>query len=178
MRTFSNTQSVLFGAAVTLLASLASVMPAQAFDSAEFSCRPSHDYQTNRTVPTTFISSGGDTRPVIRWVKKMGNTSPQQRCDEVSRRLQQAYNNGSLNLIGLGDANGQPAIFSLRETSSGYVTDTMLMTLRHRDDALDMLAYLSDALAGRSVGPMRHSSGQSNPVYKIDLQSAFDSATK
>lgn len=159
-----------------LLGAFSLMLPVQANNKMQFKCSSSYDYVSSRNVPTTLVVSAQQERPIIRWVKAMGHITPQQRCNEVTPRLQTAYNNGSLNLITLGRVNEQPVICSAHQTNNSIQCDTVLMTLRHQDDAEQILHDFASMLGGRSISPIRHlrpsSSSQTyQPAYTIDLSS-------
>jgi hypothetical protein len=96
------------------------------------------------------------------------NLSPQKRCESVSPRFQQAYNNGTLSFLTNSKINGQPVICTAREY--GDSCHTVLMTLRSQDDSFKILNDLKDILNGRSVGPLIHSSGAPKAYIQLDIE--------
>lgn len=67
---------------------------------------------TNRDVPATLARTTRGNIPLIRWVSRdlPPPLTPQQRCEQVSRRFQVYYDNGTLKYITSGEMEGQPAI--------------------------------------------------------------------
>jgi hypothetical protein len=100
---------------------------------------------------------------------------PQQACEEISPRFQQAYDNGTLNFVTNGTMNGQPVIC----TTSGYggTCRTLLMTLRSqdlmtrrsRDSSFALLIALKDQLNARSAGPVYGHSDVLQLYLKVDI---------
>lgn len=159
----------LAGLATTLTLSTVSLVQAQTnSNDIQFTCRAGFDKNTGKEQPTTYLWYQGKKHGVVRWVKAMGSTQPQERCDKVSIRLQEAYNNDSLNFVTNGRMNGQPVICTAREYKGDC--DTLILTLRPNDNPLEVLEGFKEALMGRSMGPISHSSGFPQIYYKIDLQ--------
>ena len=134
----------------------------------QFICSQSFDTQTNRRLPTTFAWTPRGKIALVRWVKNLSDYSGQQRCEKVSPRFQEAYANGTLNWITNGKMNGQPVICTA--SSEGGPCQTLLMTLRPKDNSLAILIDFKDNLNGRASGPIRHSSGTPQVYYKIDIE--------
>ena len=133
----------------------------------QFICSQSFDRQTNRRVPTTFAWTPRGKIATIRWVKNLGGYSGQQRCKAVSPRFQEAYDNGTLNLITNDIRNRKPVICSVREY--GAPCQTVLMTLRPEDNSWKVLNELKEILSGHQVGPIRHSSGTPQVYYEVNV---------
>ncbi|CCQ55903.1 MAG: COP23 domain-containing protein [Crocosphaera sp.] len=94
--------------------------------------------------------------------------TPQKRCEEVSSRFQEAYDNGSLQYIGNGWENNQPVICTAREKGDDCVTT--LMTLRPKDDPIKMTQNMVNLLRGRATGVIRHSATEKSTQYfEIDF---------
>jgi hypothetical protein len=159
----------LAGLITTLAISAVPMVQAQtSSDKIQFTCRSGFDKNTGKEQPTTYLWFQGNKHGVVRWVKALGSTTPQERCNQVSSRLQEAYDNGSLNFVVNGSMNGQAVICTAREYAGNC--DTLILTLRPNDNPLEVLDEFKAALSGRSVGPVRHSSGVPQIYYQIDLQ--------
>jgi hypothetical protein len=163
------TKLALAGLIATLTLSAIPIVQAQTrSDKIQFTCRAGFDKNTGKKQPTTYLWFQGNKHGVVRWVKAMGSTTPQERCNEVSSRLQEALDNGSLNFVTNGRMNNQPVICTAREYKGDC--DTLILTLRDEDKPLEVLEGFKEALMGRSMGPMIHSSGFPQMYYQIDLQ--------
>ena len=148
---------------------ISSLIPkALAESQVQFICSESFDSQSNRRFPTTFAWTPRGKIALVRWVKNLGNYSGQQRCEKVSPRFQEAYANRTLNVLTNGRMNGQPVICTASEY--GGSCHTLLMTLRPGDNSLAILNDFKDNLNGRTIGPIRHSSGTPQVYYQIDIE--------
>ena len=129
------TKLVLAGLIATLTLSAVPIVQAQTRgDQLQFTCRAGFDKNTGKKQPTTYLWFQGNKHGVVRWVKAMGSTTPQERCNQVSSRLQEALDNGSLNLVTNGRMNDKPVICTAREYKGDC--DTLIMTLRDEDNPL------------------------------------------
>ncbi|WP_017721614.1 COP23 domain-containing protein [Kamptonema formosum] len=151
--------------------------PDKSSETVTFICREGFDKVSGQKLPTTYASNARGKIAVVRWetnyFSKSGYT-PKERCEEVSPRLQKAYENGSLLFLAYGTMNGQPAICTSRSDGGGC--DTLLITLRPNDDPMPILQQLGDTLQGRSTGPLRHSSGASQMYIQVDIKEFLESA--
>lgn len=153
---------------LTSVSIASSMLKTEAQTSVQFICGASFDQKESERLPTTFAWTTRGKIAVVRWVKALGSRSPQQRCQQVSPRFQQAYNNGSLKFLTNSTAsNGQDIICATSKYDGSC--ETMLMTLRREDKPLQILNELKDTLNGRSVGPVKHSSGTPQVYYQIDM---------
>jgi len=168
-------QLALVTATTAIAISLLPSASVQAGDDFQFICTLGYDKVTQKKFPTTYLWSQGKKRAIIRWTKTFGAMTPQERCNQVSPRLQEAYNNGSLNIITNGKMNNQPVICTTRAYEGAC--DTLLLTLRPTDNSIQALNELKDALSGRSMGPMRQAGGGTPQIfYQIDLNEAIRNA--
>ncbi|WP_354636112.1 COP23 domain-containing protein [Planktothricoides raciborskii] len=137
----------------------------------EFICREGYDQTADKRLPTTYAFTGGQKRAIIRWSTEYFSGSdwdPKSRCDEVSPRFQTAYENGTLNFITNGTWNNQPAVCTALQ-DGGPCAD-LLITMRPSDDSRQFATELGEVLKGRSTGPMRHSSGNSQVYIQVDIE--------
>lgn len=156
--------------ATLLLATLTclAAIPVQASNNYQFSCTRGFDQK--RTY-TTYVRSQDNKRPIIYWRQTVGGISPQERCQQITPRLQQAHNQGRLNIITNGVMQGQPVVCTTK--AYGGPCDMLLMTAASGNDVLKIVDELKDALSGRSLGPMRHSSATSSVYYQLDLEESL-----
>lgn len=147
---------------------------AQTDTKVEFICKASYDQQTSQSLPTTFVWYQGQKRALIRWEKQLGGKTPLERCTAITKRFQEAYDNGSLSFLTNGTLNNQSVICTAKQYGGNCVT--LLMTLRPQDNSLEILDSLANALSGRGVGPVRHSSATPQRYYEINFQEALNKA--
>ncbi|MCU0534726.1 MAG: COP23 domain-containing protein [Hydrococcus sp. Prado102] len=141
----------------------------------QFICNQSFNKGTGERLPTTFAWTEKGKIAIVRWkTEEFASYSPQRRCDEVSPRFQEAYDNGTLKMITNGRMNGQPVIC----TATAYRGEcqTLLMTLRSTDDSLRVLNSFNDVLSGRSTGPILHNSGSPQVYYQVDIETFLRTA--
>lgn len=160
---------------IGIVVSLITINPVQAGERV-FYCDSGYDKVTDKKLPTTYTFYEGEKRSLIRWTKHLGNYTPQERCDVISPRFQEAYRKDGLSIITNGYMNNQPVICTANENGGDCVT--LLMTLRPTDNSLVILNELKDALLGRSIGPVRHSGSNKPPqvYYQIDIEEALKNA--
>ncbi len=140
----------------------------------EFICNSGFDDIETKRLPTTYAWYNGNKHALIRYTKNLGQYTPQRRCDEISPRFQEAYDNESLIYLTNSIMNNQPVICSAKKYAGECVT--MLLTVSPGDDPIEVLNELTDALYGRRVGPIRESSGTPQIYYRIDLEEALRNA--
>ena len=156
-----------------------STVTAQSSSEVSFICREGHDAQTGKGQYTTYAWTPEGKRAIIRWVKAWHNSgtwTPQTRCETVSKKFQEAYNNGSLQYIANGWQNNQPVICTARQKGGECVTT--LMTLRAEDDPIAVTKDVVELLNGRGTGVIRHSSSDMKiqQYYEIDFQKFLEVA--
>ncbi|MDJ0510897.1 MAG: COP23 domain-containing protein [Crocosphaera sp.] len=156
-----------------------STVTAQKNSGVNFICREGYDAQTGKEQYTTYAWTPEGKRAIIRWVKSWHNSgtwTPQTRCQTVSEKFQEAYNNGSLQYIANGWQNNQPVICTARQKGGDCVTT--LMTLRTEDDPIVVTKDMVELLNGRGTGVIRHSSSDAKlqQYYQIDFQKFLEVA--
>jgi Circadian oscillating protein COP23 len=159
---------LLVAATITVTGLISAIPPTTAQSQVQFTCNQSYELQSDRRFPTTFAWTSRGKVAVIRWVKDLGDHSPQDRCKNVSPRFQQAYDNGTLNLITNSKVKGEPVICTAKEY--GAACEIVLMTLRPEENSLRILNDLKNILDGHQVGPIKHSSGIPQIYYQIDIE--------
>lgn len=141
----------------------------------QFYCGQSYDATANQRFPATKARTTRGQIVLIQWQRvDIPGYSPQRRCREISPRFQQAYNNGTLNLITNARINGKSVICTTKEYGGDCVT--LLMTLQPKDNALQILNDLRDILNLRQIGSLKHSSGIPQVYYQIDLEDLMRNA--
>jgi hypothetical protein len=141
----------------------------------QFICGESFDKSTGRRLPTTFAWTDKGKQALVRWkTEQFPGYPPQRRCNEISPRFEEAYNNGTLGMITNGTMNNQPVICTT--TEEGGTCQNLLMTLRPQDNSLKVLKEFEDILNGRGVGPVVHSSGTPQRFVELNIQKFLDTA--
>jgi hypothetical protein len=133
-------------------------------------CKESYEQEKNQYLPTTFAWTSRGKIAIVRWATnyfKGAGFDPQTRCQQVSQHLQKAYKNGSLKMITNGWMNGQPVICTTTQVNGDCVD--LVMTLRREDNSLAIVQQFNDIFNGRKVGPIKHSGGQPQIYYQINI---------
>jgi Circadian oscillating protein COP23 len=125
-----------------------------------FFCGQSRVATANKIVPTTFAHTKRGNVPVIRWQSMFFSSStvytPQKRCEEVSRRFQKYYAEGTLAYLTAGQMNAQNVICVSDEY--GGPCQGLLLTLEPKDNPQSVLKDLLNA-RNRAGGPLTRSTG-------------------
>jgi Circadian oscillating protein COP23 len=134
--------------------------PSPASSSARFFCGQSRVSAATKTIPTTFAQTKRGNVPVIRWQSTFFSSSnlytPQKRCEEVSRRFQKYYSEGTLAYLTAGQMNAQNVICVSEEY--GGPCQGLLLTLEPKDNPQTVLKDLLSA-RNRAGGPLTRSTG-------------------
>ncbi len=96
---------------------------------------------TNYPQPTTVVRNSDRTTPIIYWRYNHQNVTALDRCQQVSRRFQDFYNEGLLGYLTTGEMDGQPVI-CVAQYEGGECVGILLM-LRHTDDPREVLNQLT-----------------------------------
>ncbi|MGJ5674334.1 MAG: COP23 domain-containing protein [Nostochopsis sp.] len=99
---------------------------------------------------------------MIRWVRSFAPDSrwtPQERCEQVSRKFQENQQNGNLKYIvpGKSSANGLPVLCASRTLSPNIIScsaQQILMTLRQGDNpksVIEQLMEVNNKVSGKPV---------------------------
>lgn len=144
----------------------------------QFTCDKSFDSAKQEYYYTTFAWNENSKKPLVMWQTEDFSGSgftPEKRCQKVSPRFQEAYNQGSLRFIANGTMNDQPVLCTTEEvTGTQPQCETLLITLRHQDDGKKALSQLSEVLLGQANGPVTHNkSDRSNGTIHQYDQTAY-----
>lgn len=146
-------------------------------DKARFICGASYNYQLKKRVPTTLSWSPAGKRALIQWVKQIdSHWTPEKRCQEVSQRMQEASNAGTMQYITNGKMNGQRVICSAMEVNGDC--KNLLMTLRPGDNSLKFINEFKEVFTARAEGIIQHSSGGAQIYLRVDLNEMLRNAAK
>lgn len=130
-------------------------------------CGSHYDEEANVTSPATVHKENDVKAILIIWTEEKF-PNPQERCEELSPRLQDAYNDGTLKYITNGTMDGEPVICSQKEFDGGC--EALLLKLKPEDNALQILNHLKNQLNGIGVGPIKHSSAVPQIFIQLDTE--------
>lgn len=110
-------------------------------------------------VPATVALTKRGPVPVINWRSTLGNGvyTPQVRCDIVSKKFQQFYENGTLNFLTTGRKNRQPVVCVA--LYKGGACNQDLFTLKPGSNPGRTLRQLMAVRTGSS-GPLNESAAR------------------
>jgi hypothetical protein len=137
-----------------LLFSSLSVMSVFATSPVQAGVQPTFSCAQNLGAPTTMVYGPNGAKPFIRWTSSQFSASgwsPERRCMEVSKRLQDAKERNALAFITTGNMNGLPVICTARE--KGGSCDVLLYTLKPGQDPVLTLRSLLNVRSG-VAGPI------------------------
>ena len=125
-------------------------------------------------VPVTFArTQDGRKMPVLYWASKNSFPppwTPVRRCEEVSRRFQINFDNGTLKFINAGTLLKQPVVCGAIRKEDPCTYTTLLFTLKRSSDPKSVLTNLLDR---RELGIRNLSVVTSTPVdSSVESQSA------
>jgi hypothetical protein len=135
--------NTLLSAPVVRVIAFGTTLPtiAIAFGAATFISQPSKAQSTtffcgtSNGIPATLARTPRGEVPMILWnsstIGESGD-APQERCEEVSKRLQTYYNSGKLKYITTGKRNDQLVVCVAQE-ENGSCTDEPLFPLNSND---------------------------------------------
>ena len=160
----------IVGLTAAIAFSLIPSSQAKALEKRSFKCEKT----TKQDSPKTFTFYKGQKRTVIRWSGPLGEKNPQERCEQATVRIQQAYDNDTIKIITNGIMKKQPVICTADDYGGDCVN--LLITLNPQEDSLKVLNQLKEALLGKQKGPVIHTSDTPQIYYEIDLEKAIENA--
>ncbi|MBD2212780.1 hypothetical protein H6G27_23325 [Nostoc linckia FACHB-104] len=147
-------------------------------DKVTFYCREIFDKASGEKIPATvaWVPERKGHISLIGWKSQVfpRNFSPQKRCELVTQKFQQFYDNGGLNYLTHGINNGYPVICSIPNQGETCNGTNQLFTIRPGSNPTIVLQRLIDTLVGGGGdGILYQNSGQQ--VY-IDMKEYFKQA--
>lgn len=135
---------------------------------------------TSKGVPVTYARTPRGNVPMIRWVDNKSFASawtPRRRCQEVSRRFQRNYDNGTLKTLKTARLKGQPVVCAASSQDAPCTDRTLLFTLKPESNAELTVARLMDS-RGLAAGNIVNQSGCQDdcPIY-LNVDVYLDNAT-
>lgn len=167
----------IFGCASKQVDSSSPVIQNKSTRKVQFVCNKTYDENSQTYVYSTVAWNPANKKPIVVWKRQdfSGNDfPPETRCQKVSPRFQQAYDSGSFKYITHGEMNGQPVICT--SSAVGEDCQSLLITLKHEDNAERTLEQLSDILLGYASAALEQSSGdisysEDNKLYvEVDIE--------
>ena len=140
----------------------------------QFFCGKGYHSEIGQEVPTTFAvdSQNPEERKtaVIRWVVDWNREwTPKKRCEVVSPRFQQAYEQGDLNYLSWGWMNNQMVICGT--SNFGGPCEAFLLTLREgKDDPEKIIFQLNSVIQGYASSVINQTTGQSQLYIRFDVE--------
>lgn len=143
--------------------------------------QPSHAEGTTfycgkrNNVATTFVrTQDGKKVPMVRWVSSSYFPPPwtaQRRCQEVSRRFQKNYDNGTLRQIKTGVLRGEPVVCAAVNQSNPCTDRTLLFTVKRGSNPNAIVRKLFDRRALAAGNALNESSPNPdiNPNEEINI---------
>lgn len=129
--------------------------------------------------PATLVGTKGrkgeEHRVIVVWRQKVGNLTPEQRCEMVSKKFQSAWEKGNFNHLvpGMDRKSGRGLICAVSKSDSICDADKMLFTVNSQQDAQEIVTGLYDSIR-RTGNPTNQSSSNAS----IDMQELIDSIGK
>lgn len=118
-------------------------------------------------IPTTVAQTSQSEIPLIRWVSDFGSEvgyTPEKRCEEVSQRFQQYYNQGILNFVTTGRENNQNIICV--SSKDGGACQGLLFTLKPSDNPSLVIGQMFE-VSSKASGAIDQSSSSDSPPPPI-----------
>lgn len=130
-----------------------------------FLCQSMFDAASGESIPTTvaWIPERKGHVYFIGWKSEYfnkGGWTPAQRCQKVSQKFQEFYEQGRLNFLSIGKIKGYPVICGVLNQGETCNPSNQLFTLRTGSDAEDVIQKLMDIAEGKSGGIIFQNSGE------------------
>lgn len=140
-----------------------------------FFCREKFDTASGEKIPATvaWVPERKGHVYVIGWKSEYfnkGGWTPQERCQQVTKKFQEAYEQGRLNYLSSGKNQGYPIICGLANQGESCNGNNQLFTVKSGSNPEQVLQRLSDSFEGNASEPILQSSGEQ--IY-IDVQKIF-----
>jgi hypothetical protein len=152
-----------------LIAAALPPVPTLAQPTVKFYCS-----QTKNLEPATVLGVAGNPvhRIVAIWRQSFGKMSPQERCETVSKRFEQARKNKQFDLLipGTDKTTGQGLICAVKYGENKCDYKHMLFTVNNQTDAKEISQRLYSSMRQNGKPVPQSSSSES-----IDIQELIDS---
>jgi hypothetical protein len=132
-------------------------------DKVTFLCKEIFDPASGEKIPATVAwvpERRGHVR-LIAWKSEIfPNFTPQKRCQVVTPKFQEFYDQGLLNYLTYGTNKGYPVICSIPNQGESCNDKNQLFTIKPGSKPEIVFEQLMGTLTGQSRGPLYQSSGQ------------------
>lgn len=170
-------QSFFIGLGLTALTSLASLSVSLSASFGQsttsesqpnkvtFFCRQIIDKASGENIPATvaWIPERQGHIRFIGWKSEYFNKSgwtPEERCQKVTAKFQESYDQGRLNYLSYGTTNGYPIICGLANQGETCNSSNQLFTIKSGSNPELILLRLTDISEGKSSVEILQSSGE------------------
>ena len=173
-----NTKFSVFGTSLVLLiisAYLESPLLAQP-EKVKFYCGRTND---DRVDPATTLAisgrKGGEHRTIVVWRNKVGRMTPEERCFDITKKFQLAWDRGSFNHLvpGINRKTGQGLICAVKEKNGPCDSNQSLFAVNNLQQANEITQELNDSIRKNGNPTYQSSSNES-----IDMKELIDSIGK
>lgn len=130
-----------------------------------FLCQSMFDPASGERIPTTvaWIPERKGHVYFIGWKSEyfnQGGWTPAERCQKVSQKFQEFYEQGRLNFLATGKIKGYSVICGVLNQGETCNPSNQLFTLKTGSDAEDVIQKLMDIADGKSAGIIFQNSGE------------------
>jgi Circadian oscillating protein COP23 len=143
---------------------------------ARFYCGQSYDLSSKEFVPTTIVATSANKEPIslIMWKSTAfgDEYTPQTRCQNVSGKLQQAWDTKQFKYLtsGILKSSGQGIICAVADKKGKCNQSNMLFTLKSGSNAKEIISRIKDVTNGKASSP----SAQSSADDAVDIQAMLE----
>lgn len=134
-----------------------------------FICGQIFDPASEEYIPATlaWIPQRKTHIQIIGWKSEYFGISNQKRCDIVTEKFAEAYQQGRLNYLTTGQNNGLPIICAISSEDGLCDGDSQLFTLKPHNNPNLVLGKLIDILEGDTSTVLYQSSGDNRTVVSV-----------
>jgi Circadian oscillating protein COP23 len=141
-----------------------------------FYCGQSFDPSSKEIVPTTIVATSANKEPIslIMWKSTAfgDEYTPQTRCQNVSGKLQQAWDAKRFKYLTSGTfkSTGQGIICAVADKKAKCDRSSMLFTLTSGSNAKDIINRIKGVTSGKASNPLAQSSADD----AVDMQEILE----
>lgn len=134
-------------------------------DKVTFFCRESFDKASGERIPVTvaWVPERKGHVYFIGWKSEyfnQGGWTPAERCQKVTQKFQEFYEQGRLNHLTSGKSNGYPIICGVINQGEICNANNQLFTVKSGSKPEEVIQRLMDISEGKSAEPLLQSSGE------------------
>ncbi|MFN6567805.1 COP23 domain-containing protein [Dendronalium sp. ChiSLP03b] len=134
----------------------------------------------SKGIPITFArTQDGRKVPMIKWISQdyfSRDWPVERRCQEVSRRFQRSYDNGTLKYIRTGTLRGEPVVCAANSYNAACTDNNLLFTLKRGSSAKDTVRRLLNR-RGLVAGNVLNESGGGDTL-NVEFDRYINNATE